>query len=59
MERVENIGGHYTRTLRLWKEAFLANFETRIRPALQRQHPNMSEAEIRVFQRKWEVGHAH
>lgn len=55
MERVENIGGHYVRTLRLWREAFLSNFEAKIRPALQRQYPDMSEAEVRPFQRKWEV----
>lgn len=56
VEKVENIGGHYARTLRLWREAFLTNFETKIRPALKKQHPNMEADEIRVFQRKWEVG---
>ncbi|KAH8651028.1 cyclopropane-fatty-acyl-phospholipid synthase [Xylariales sp. PMI_506] len=55
VERVENIGGHYAKTLRLWKEKFLANFDDKIRPALKREHPSMSEQEIDVFRRKWEL----
>ncbi|CAK7218350.1 hypothetical protein SCUCBS95973_003454 [Sporothrix curviconia] len=54
VEGVENIGGHYARTLRLWKEAFLARFDDTIRPALQREHTGMTDAEIEVFRRKWE-----
>ncbi|KAK0714800.1 cyclopropane-fatty-acyl-phospholipid synthase [Lasiosphaeris hirsuta] len=54
IEKVENIGGHYAKALRLWKEAFLAEFEAKIRPALQAEHPEMTEAEIEVFRRKWE-----
>lgn len=55
VEKVENIGGHYTKTLRLWRERFLANFEDKIRPALMRDHPDMEEEDIEVFRRKWEV----
>lgn len=55
MERVENIGGHYAKTLRLWKEKFLESFETKIRTALKLEHPRMTEEEIDVFRRKWEV----
>ena len=55
MEKIENIGGHYTKALRLWKEKFLANFDCKIRPALKREHKGMSEDEIDVFRRKWEV----
>lgn len=55
IENVENIGGHYSRTLRLWKESFLANFDERIKPALLRQHSDMTEAGVEVFKRKWEV----
>jgi len=55
VENVENIGGHYSKTLRLWKEKFLENFEPRIRPALQEEHPEMSEEEMEVFKNKWEV----
>lgn len=55
VERVENIGGHYARTLRLWKEAFLARFDDTIRPALRKEHAGMTDAEMDVFRRKWEV----
>jgi cyclopropane-fatty-acyl-phospholipid synthase len=55
VEKVENIGGHYAKTLRLWREAFLANFEEKIRPALEQENPGMSEEEAEVFRRKWEV----
>jgi hypothetical protein len=55
VEKVENIGGHYARALRLWREKFLANFEDKIRPALMKEHPGMREEEVEVFRRKWEV----
>lgn len=54
-ERVENIGGHYSKTLRLWKESFLGNFDAKIRPALRQEHAGMSDEEVEVFKRKWEV----
>ncbi|ORY59722.1 cyclopropane-fatty-acyl-phospholipid synthase [Pseudomassariella vexata] len=54
VERIENIGGHYAKTLRLWKEAFMANFDYKIRPALKSEHQNMTSEEIEVFRRKWE-----
>lgn len=55
VERVENIGGHYAKTLRLWKEKFMLNFESQTRPALKAEHPRMTQQEIDVFRRKWEV----
>lgn len=55
IENVENIGGHYAKTLRLWKEKFMENFESEIRPALKREHSGMTNEEIEVFKRKWEV----
>ncbi|QSZ34591.1 hypothetical protein DSL72_006185 [Monilinia vaccinii-corymbosi] len=55
VEMVENIGGHYAKTLRLWKEKFLTNFESRIRPALMAEHQEMGEKEVEVFRKKWEV----
>lgn len=55
LERIENIGGHYIKTLRLWRENFKANFDHRIKPALLQSHPDMSDESIEVFQRKWEV----
>ena len=54
-DSVENIGGHYTRTLRIWRENFLRTFHDRIAPALRREHPGMSEEDVKVFNRKWEV----
>ncbi|XXG95083.1 3'-5' exonuclease [Hypoxylon texense] len=54
VERVENIGGHYAKTLRLWREKFMVNFESQIRPALKAEHPYMTQQEIDVFRRKWE-----
>ncbi|KAM0323533.1 hypothetical protein ACHAQA_008814 [Verticillium albo-atrum] len=54
VEKVENIGGHYAKTLRLWKEEFARNFDSTIRPALLREHPEMSEQGVDVFRRKWE-----
>ncbi|EGY20517.1 hypothetical protein VD0002_g7056 [Verticillium dahliae] len=53
-EKVENIGGHYAKTLRLWKEAFMRNFDATIKPALLKEHPEMSEDGVDVFRRKWE-----
>ncbi|KAL7927347.1 Mycolic acid cyclopropane synthetase domain-containing protein [Trichoderma austrokoningii] len=54
IEKVENIGGHYSKTLRLWRESFLGKFEDTIRPALLREHPDMTKEAIQVFRRKWE-----
>lgn len=55
VENVENIGGHYVKTLRLWKEKFLESFDEKIRPALAKEHPDMTQEGIEVFRRKWEV----
>ncbi|KAF2240053.1 cyclopropane-fatty-acyl-phospholipid synthase [Viridothelium virens] len=33
---VENIGPHYAKTLRIWKQNFMRNFDAEIKPALQR-----------------------
>ena len=55
VERVEDISGHYSKTLRLWKEKFAQNYDSIIRPALITQHKKMDEREVAVFKRKWEV----
>lgn len=55
LERVENIGGHYVKTLRLWREKFLLNFHDKIRPALLNSNPDISKDAIEVFRKKWEV----
>ncbi|KAF2226729.1 Mycolic acid cyclopropane synthetase-domain-containing protein [Elsinoe ampelina] len=51
---VENIGPHYAKTLRLWKEKFFENFDSDIKPALLREHRGMSENDVQLFKRKWE-----
>ena len=57
-ESVENIGPHYAKTLRLWRQAFMQNFNSEIRPALLAEHGGngnkMSEEDVDVFRRKWE-----
>ena len=55
VEKIENIGGHYAKALRLWRENFMGNFESRIRPALMMEHEEMGDKEVEVFRRKWEV----
>lgn len=59
VERVENIGGHYAKTLRLWKEEFMKNFDGRIKKALKSEHAGMGETECEVFRRKWEYYFAY
>ncbi|KAJ3544794.1 hypothetical protein NM208_g2869 [Fusarium decemcellulare] len=54
VENVENIGGHYAKTLRLWKENFMESFDDKIRPALMREHPDMTPEGVEVFRKKWE-----
>lgn len=55
VDGIENIGGHYAKTLRLWKEKFLENFDAIVKPALMEEHRGMSDIETEVFRRKWEV----
>ena len=63
-ESVENIGPHYAKTLRLWRQNFMQNFASKIRPALimehaERERKKMSEDEIEIFRRKWEYYFAY
>lgn len=57
-ESVENIGPHYAKTLRLWRQNFMQNFNTKIKPALIAEHAEngkkMSEEDVELFKRKWE-----
>jgi cyclopropane-fatty-acyl-phospholipid synthase len=54
VDDIENIGAHYAKTLRLWKEKFLKNFDSQIKPALLREHENMTKNDVELFRRKWE-----
>ena len=56
---MENIGGHYAKTLRLWKENFMESFSSDIKPALLKEHPSMTKEGVEVFRKKWEVRHTH
>jgi len=59
-ESIENIGPHYAKTLRLWRQSFMQNFNAKIRPALLAEHEGdrkgkgMSEEDVDLFKRKWE-----
>jgi cyclopropane-fatty-acyl-phospholipid synthase len=59
VDRIDNIGGHYAITLRMWREQFLTNFDTEIAPALRSRAKSegktMDENDAQVFKRKWEV----
>ena len=55
VDQIENIGGHYAKTLRLWNQKFQQNFDARIKPALLQEHDNMTSADTELFRRKWEV----
>lgn len=43
VDGVENIGSHYAKALRLWREAFLREFGAEVRPALRREHAGMGD----------------
>lgn len=59
VDGILNIGGHYAKTLRIWRANFETNFYNKIRPALLKEHPAMGEKDVALFQRKWEVGHTN
>ena len=56
IDAILNIGGHYAKTLRVWRESFERNFDTKIRRALLSEHESMTEKDIELFKRKWQVG---
>ncbi|CBQ70237.1 related to cyclopropane-fatty-acyl-phospholipid synthase [Sporisorium reilianum SRZ2] len=60
LDTLVSIGPHYARTLREWKTRFEAQFDKVIRPALLRDHDEISrlpqdaqQKEVDVFRRKW------
>ncbi|KAF2494280.1 methoxy mycolic acid synthase 1 [Lophium mytilinum] len=56
VESIENIGPHYAKALRLWREEFEAKFDAEIKEALWRDHVKggRDEEAAEVFRRKWE-----
>ena len=55
VDSILNIGGHYAKTLRLWRESFERSFDSKIRPALLREHKSMASNDVELFRRKWQV----
>ena len=55
VDSILNIGGHYAKTLRLWGEKFERNFESQIQPALLGEHEGMTQTDVELFKRKWQV----
>ena len=60
-ETVENIGPHYAKCLRLWRQNFMQSYSTKIKPALLHEHKGsgkdgqrMGEEDVELFRRKWE-----
>ena len=58
VDSISNIGPHYARTLREWRNSFLEKFESVIEPALKEEYPDVMNGkngsyEIEVFKRKW------
>lgn len=62
-ESVENIGPHYAKTLRLWRQNFMQSFNAKIKPALIAEHKqdnrSMTDEDVEVFKRKWEYYFAY
>ena len=54
-DSVENIGGHYSRTLSEWREDFLGTFHDRIAHTLRKEQPGMRGEDVNVFKRKRDV----
>ncbi|CAO2654572.1 Nn.00g113050.m01.CDS01 [Neocucurbitaria sp. VM-36] len=56
VDSIENIGPHYAKALRLWREAFLDRWEERIKPQLVREKGDqgLDGEGAEVFRRKWE-----
>ena len=57
VDSLRNIGGHYAKTLRIWRENFERNFASKIHPALLEEHSdgNLTEKDVELFRRKWQV----
>ncbi|KAF1966193.1 cyclopropane-fatty-acyl-phospholipid synthase [Bimuria novae-zelandiae CBS 107.79] len=56
VDNIENIGPHYAKALRLWREAFLENWDEGIKPQLlhEKRSEGMDEEDAEVFKRKWD-----
>ncbi|KAF9036372.1 Mycolic acid cyclopropane synthetase-domain-containing protein [Panaeolus papilionaceus] len=59
IESIENIGPHYARTVREWGYRFDRNFESHVKPALLKDHPQLTDEDLYIFQRKWKYYFAY
>ena len=55
VDKLENFGGHYAKTLQIWRKNFLENFSNQLRPELLKANPRISERDVEIFKRKWQV----
>ncbi|KAF2020087.1 cyclopropane-fatty-acyl-phospholipid synthase [Aaosphaeria arxii CBS 175.79] len=58
VDNIENIGPHYAKALRLWRDAFLENWDSRIKKQLisemGKKGDSMDDESAEVFKRKWD-----
>ncbi|KAJ4368017.1 hypothetical protein N0V83_006372 [Neocucurbitaria cava] len=56
VDSIENIGPHYAKALRLWREAFLDKWASKIKPLLieEKRGQGMDDEGAEVFRRKWD-----
>lgn len=56
VDSIENIGPHYAKALRLWRQSFLENWDGKIKPQLikEKQAEGMDDEGAEIFKRKWD-----
>ncbi|KAJ4379907.1 hypothetical protein N0V86_005091 [Didymella sp. IMI 355093] len=55
VDSIENIGPHYSKALRLWREEFLNNWDSTIKPQLIKEKAGELDNEgAEIFKRKWD-----
>ncbi|EHK41590.1 methoxy mycolic acid synthase [Trichoderma atroviride IMI 206040] len=52
-DRLINLGGHYSRCLRAWRENFADNFESHIVPGLLERNGGITKSDMEIFRKKW------
>ncbi|KFA49991.1 hypothetical protein S40293_05951 [Stachybotrys chartarum IBT 40293] len=52
-DRLINLGGHYSRCLREWRQNFIADFDDRVAPAMLSRNKGMSSFALEQFKRKF------
>ncbi|KAL6796150.1 methoxy mycolic acid synthase [Trichoderma sp. SZMC 28013] len=52
-DRLINLGGHYSRCLRGWRENFVDKFDSHIGPALVERNRGITKSDIEIFRKRW------